>query len=84
VKIKCKKSWLPNGDIVLTVKDHDAPIVGPTDFGKRTNLYGSFWDKPPHKEVLERLVLPRGTPKKEVENAKNSLVLTCEIRMTDI
>lgn len=84
MKLKCTKHWLPNGDIVLVVKDHDAPIVKPRLVSGQ-DLWGApFWDKPVHIPTLERLVLPRGTPRKEVENAKKALLLTCELKLSPL
>ena len=86
MKLKCKKSWMPNGDIVLEVKDHDAPIAGPKQlFDPRAPIWeNNFWEKPPRKPTLARIVLPRATPRKEVDNAKKALILACELRITSL
>jgi hypothetical protein len=75
---------MPNGDVVLEVKDHDAPIAPPRQLTSKSVWTDGFWERVPHKPILERIVLPRATPRKEVDTAKKALLLACELRITSL
>jgi hypothetical protein len=68
--LKVHKSWLNDGTIVLTVKDHSVWITthgpGPTSTRR--------------VKTLNITHLPRGTPKADVRRLRASLKLMAELR----
>lgn len=75
MKIKVKKSWLPDGTIVIEARDHDLPAA-PQRATSQT------WYTPNSKKraLLYSMQLPRATPKMEVKVAMRTLKRMLELR----
>ena len=83
MRIKVQKFWLTDGTIVLTVRDHDVVTDAKRD---RWNADTLRWDHGPytggrHVQTLERIHLPRATPKAEVRMTMRSLKMAVEARV---